>query len=41
MLTPWKTVRSGQLWAGVPANFVRELTVEEIANIKREAVASF
>lgn len=41
VLTPGKTVPSGQLWAGVPAKFVRELTAEEIANIKREAVASF
>lgn len=41
VLTPGKTVPSGHLWAGVPAKFVRELTAEEIANIKREAVASF
>lgn len=41
VLTPGKTIPSGQLWAGVPAKFVRELTAEEIANIKREAVSSF
>lgn len=41
VLTPGKTVPSGQLWAGVPAKFVRELTAEEIANIKTQAAESF
>ena len=31
MLTPGKTVRSGELWLGRPAKFVRMLTDEEIA----------
>lgn len=30
-----------QLWAGVPAKFVRELTAEEIAHIKTQAVDTF
>jgi len=31
MLTPGKTVRSGELWAGSPAKFMRKLTDAEIA----------
>ena len=30
-----------QLWAGVPAAFVRQLTTEEIAKIKQGAVETF
>ena len=33
IVTMGTTVPSGQLWAGVPARFVRELTEEEIASI--------
>mmetsp|Transcript_18392 Transcript_18392/g.56172 ORF Transcript_18392/g.56172 Transcript_18392/m.56172 type:complete len:275 (-) Transcript_18392:341-1165(-) len=33
IVTMGVTVPSGQLWAGVPARFVRELTPEEIASI--------
>lgn len=31
MLTPGKTIRSGELWAGAPAKFMRHLTEAEIA----------
>lgn len=31
MLTPGKRIPSGQLWAGRPAKFVRELTPQELA----------
>jgi gamma-carbonic anhydrase len=31
LLTPGKVVKSGQLWAGSPARYVRELTPDEIA----------
>lgn len=30
LLTPGKAVKSGQLWAGRPARYVRDLTAEEI-----------
>ena len=32
MLTPGKTVKSGELWAGRPAKMMRALSEEEIAN---------
>jgi carbonic anhydrase/acetyltransferase-like protein (isoleucine patch superfamily) len=41
VLAPGKVVPSGQLWAGVPAKYVRELTAEEIAKIKDTAAANF
>ena len=31
LVTPGKRVKSGQLWAGSPAKYVRDLTLEEIA----------
>ncbi|HEX8535366.1 MAG TPA: gamma carbonic anhydrase family protein [Allosphingosinicella sp.] len=31
MLTPGKRIPSGQLWAGRPAKYVRDLTAEELA----------
>lgn len=31
LLTPGKTVRSGELWAGRPARYLRDLTEREIA----------
>jgi gamma-carbonic anhydrase len=31
LLTPGKTVPSGELWAGRPAKFLRRLTAGEIA----------
>ena len=34
MLTPGKTIPNGQLWAGRPAKFVRELSAEEIAGMR-------
>jgi len=34
MLTPGKRIASGQLWAGRPAKFVRELGPEEIAGMR-------
>jgi carbonic anhydrase/acetyltransferase-like protein (isoleucine patch superfamily) len=37
MLTAGKKVPSGQLWAGRPAEFVRELTAEEKAELELEA----
>jgi gamma-carbonic anhydrase len=33
MLTQGKKIETGQLWAGSPARFVRELTTEEIAGM--------
>ena len=32
MLTPGKTVKSGEMWGGRPAKTMRVLTDEEIAN---------
>ena len=37
LLTPGKRVPSGQLWGGSPARYMRDLTPEDIANIKRSA----
>lgn len=37
LLTPGKRVPSGQLWAGSPARYMRDLTEEEIAYIKWSA----
>ena len=34
MLTPGKRIPSGQLWAGRPARFVRELTDQDIAGMR-------
>lgn len=34
LLTPGKRVKSGQLWAGVPAKYFRDMTPEEMAYIK-------
>src|SRR3546814_9632914 len=32
LLSPGKRIPSGQLWAGRPAKYVRDLTVEQIVN---------
>lgn len=37
LLTPGKRVRSGELWAGTPARFMRDVTPEEIAFFPRSA----
>lgn len=37
VLSPRKVVKSGELWAGVPAKFFRKLTEEEIAYIATSA----
>lgn len=37
VLSPKKVVKSGELWAGVPAKFFRMLTPEEIAYISTSA----
>ena len=37
LLTPQKVVPSGQLWAGSPAKYWRELTLEDIAEIELRA----
>lgn len=37
VLSPKKVVKSGELWAGVPAKFFRKLTDQEIAYIKISA----
>jgi len=34
MLTPGKTIPSGQLWAGRPAKYVRDLTSADIAGMR-------
>jgi gamma-carbonic anhydrase len=34
MLTPGRRIPAGQLWAGRPAKYVRDLTAEEIASMK-------
>lgn len=40
MLTPGKRIPSGQLWAGRPAKFVRDLTEQELAG-QRAGVAHY
>ncbi|HEY0085301.1 MAG TPA: gamma carbonic anhydrase family protein [Allosphingosinicella sp.] len=40
MLTPGKRIPAGQLWAGRPAKYVRELSPEELAG-QREGVAHY
>ena len=37
VLTPGKVVKSGQLWAGVPAKYFRDMTKEELDYIKISA----
>jgi len=37
LLTPNKTVPTGQLWAGSPAKYMRDLTDEEIAFLEKSA----
>ncbi|HEY9567371.1 MAG TPA: gamma carbonic anhydrase family protein [Thalassobaculum sp.] len=37
LVTPGKTVRSGELWAGSPAKKMRDLTAAEIENIHASA----
>jgi carbonic anhydrase/acetyltransferase-like protein (isoleucine patch superfamily) len=37
MVTPFKRVRSGELWAGSPAKLMRPLTAEEIAGFADSA----
>ena len=37
LVTPGKRVPSGQLWAGSPARYVRDLTAEELTDIKTSA----
>lgn len=37
VLTPSKIVKSGQLWGGVPARYIRDLTPEETAYIQTSA----
>jgi carbonic anhydrase/acetyltransferase-like protein (isoleucine patch superfamily) len=40
LLSPGKIVKSGQLWMGRPARYVRDLTADEIA-LNRKAVAHY
>jgi carbonic anhydrase/acetyltransferase-like protein (isoleucine patch superfamily) len=40
MLTPGKRIPSGQLWAGRPAKYVRDLTAEELRS-QQEGVAHY
>ena len=40
MLTPGRRIPAGQLWAGRPAKYVRDLTAEELAG-QREGVAHY
>jgi carbonic anhydrase/acetyltransferase-like protein (isoleucine patch superfamily) len=40
MLTPGKRIPAGQLWAGRPAKYVRDLSAEELAG-QREGVAHY
>ena len=40
LLSPGKTVKSGQLWVGRPARYVRELTAEEVV-ANRQAVVHY
>jgi len=37
LVTPGKKIPSGQLWAGSPARYVRDVTKEELADIKWSA----
>jgi len=37
LVTPGKRVPSGQLWAGSPARYVRDVTAEELADIRWSA----
>lgn len=37
VVSPGKTVRAGELWAGVPARKLRDLSAEEIATIRANA----
>jgi gamma-carbonic anhydrase len=37
MVTPFKRVRSGELWAGSPAKLMRSLSAEEIAGFAYSA----
>ena len=37
VVTPRKTVPSGELWAGVPARKLRELSQQELEDIKASA----
>ncbi len=37
MLTPGKRIPSGQLWAGRPAKYMRDLTAEELAFFKQSS----
>ena len=37
VLSPGKVVKSRELWAGVPAKYVRDLTDAEVENIKESA----
>lgn len=37
LVTPGKRVPAGQLWAGSPARYVRDVTAEELADIKWSA----
>ena len=41
VLTPGTTIPSGQLWSGIPAKFVRNLSPEEISSITEAAYDSF
>lgn len=38
LVTPGKSVPSGQLWSGSPARFMRHLTEDEVAGISRTAL---
>jgi carbonic anhydrase/acetyltransferase-like protein (isoleucine patch superfamily) len=40
MLTPGKRIPTGQLWAGRPAKYVRDLTTEELVG-QRAGVAHY
>jgi carbonic anhydrase/acetyltransferase-like protein (isoleucine patch superfamily) len=37
LVTPGKKIPAGQLWAGSPARYVRDVTAEELADIKWSA----
>ena len=37
LVTPGKRVRAGELWAGVPAKPVRQLTASEVAAVRKTA----
>lgn len=37
LVSPGKVVKSGELWAGVPAKYIRDLTAEEVEHIKKSA----